>query len=61
MSNMEDWQVFHAAEHENVSETYKIASPPDLTYWPQDDQVGFANWLYAHALVHDNERRALNL
>jgi hypothetical protein len=61
MGDRDDWLYFHNSEHENIASTFNISSPPDLSYWDQEEEVNFNNWLQAHALTHDNERKVLGL
>ena len=61
MADREDWLYFHNTDHVNISEAFKTDTPPDLSYWDQNDKVNFDNWLMAHALVHDAIRMNLNL
>ena len=61
MADMEDWTYFHNIEHENTAAAFNISAPPDLSYWDQEEPINFNNWLQAHALTHDNERKVLGL
>ncbi len=61
MANKDDWAYFHNTDHEEISSTYHLSTPPDLSYWDFDDEVNFANWLFAHALVHQDIQKGLSL
>lgn len=61
MADRNDWGYFHFQEHMEISETYHLPAPPDLSYWDENEPINFNNWLQAHALVHDGEKKALNL
>ena len=61
MADRDDWVYFHNEQHVEISQTYNLAAPPDLSYWDENDPVNFNNWLESHALVHDGEKKGLNL
>ena len=61
LANFEDFLWFHNVDHENISATYNLAAPPDLSFWDLDEPITFANWLFAHALVHLDIQKGLNI
>lgn len=61
MGDMNDWLYYHNDEHQKIAAAFNIESPPDLSFWDPDDQTNWDNWLMTHSLVHDAERKTLNL
>jgi hypothetical protein len=61
MVDMDGWLFWHNEEHQKIASAFNISGAPDLTYWDKDDPINWNNWLMAHSLVHDAERKTLNL
>lgn len=59
--DLDEWAYYHNDEHITLSENFFTAAPPDLSWWDQSDKTNFENWLMAHALVHDDLRKAVGL
>src|SRR5262245_38921454 len=55
----EDWLCGHDQDHRNIAATFNLAGVPDLTYLDFEDPTNWNNWHYAHALVHESERKAV--
>lgn len=59
LGNWDDWLGGHDSEHRQTAAQFNLPGVPDLTFLDLEDSVVWGNWHYAHALVHETERKGI--